>query len=176
MPAPFLPPSGFIDAGEGLTARPLRHTDLPAIAQMLTVPEVARWYQSPIDEIADIIAGGDDHVWAFLVSRHDKPVGYIQAYRANGDAHWVQFGVPQDTYGVDLFLAEGRGQGTGPRLIKALVDAILALPEVRRIQIDPDPDNAIAIRAYAKVGFVARGGPQPGYEGDPMLYMTIERP
>ena len=47
------------------------------------------------------------------------------------------------------------------------------MPEVARVQIDPDPENAAAIRAYEKAGF--RGTALLETPDGICRYMVIER-
>ena len=167
-----------VDTGAGLTARPLAHRDLNEMARMLAVPEVALWYDDdPIaEQVAELAAHiASDYVSPFLVARDGRPIGYIQAYHANCEDFWVRFGVPKETFGLDMFLADNRGQGLGPRLTGAMIDRLFAMDGVRRVQIDPDPQNARAIRAYEKAGFRAAGVFPGYYPGEEMLYMTVER-
>jgi len=160
-----------IDAGEGLSLRPLTHDDMPAIHAMFADGEVARWWTSPPEEIAEII--DEPTVWPYLVTLVGAPIGYFQIYHANPEPFWAAFGVPEETFGLDIFLTR-RGDGIGSRMVRAAIAHLWALPEIVRIHIDPDPANPRAIRAYEKAGFTARGA-MSGYDGDPMLYMTIER-
>lgn len=161
-----------IDVGGGLVLCPLDHADMPAVLAMFADDEVARWWTSPPEEIAEII--DEPTVWPYLVLQDGAPVGYFQFYHANPEPFWAAFGVPAETFGFDMFLTR-RGEGIGTRMVCAAIAHIWRLPEATRIQIDPDPSNPRAIRAYEKAGFTARGAMQ-GYDGDPMLYMTIERP
>jgi aminoglycoside 6'-N-acetyltransferase len=167
-----------VDAGAGLAARPLRHSDLTDIERMLSVPEVAQWYDD--DPLADQIAEMAEHIESdyvspFLIALNGKPIGYIQAYHANCEEFWTRFGVPRETFGLDMFLAEARERGLGSRLTRAMIDRLFAMDGVVRVHIDPDPANARAIRAYEKAGF-RRVGVFPGYYPDEeMLYMTIDR-
>lgn len=162
-----------IDGGGGLILRPLTLDDMPAVIAMFDDGEVARWWTSPPEEIMDHI--GHAAVWPFLVTLDGKPVGYIHTYHANADEFWAAFGVPAETFGLDMFLAEQRGRGIGPRLARALVGHVWKLPEIVRFQVDPDPANARAIRAYERAGFTPHGV-FPAYGGqEEMLYMTIDR-
>ncbi|MCC6919802.1 MAG: acetyltransferase [Alphaproteobacteria bacterium] len=166
-----------LDAGAGLTARPLVHGDLDVMGRLLAEPEVAFWYDdSPIaEQVAELGAHIEsDCVSPFLVVLGGQPIGYIQAYHANRDPWWTAFGVPQETFGLDMFLAECRECGLGPRLTRAMIDRLCAMDGIRRIQIDPDPANGRAIRAYEKAGFRIIGVFPGYYPGEEMLYMTIE--
>ena len=44
------------------------------------------------------------------------------------------------------------GRGHGSALVRRFVDGLLQ-KGVPRVMTDPDPDNARAVRAYAKAGF-----------------------
>ena len=45
------------------------------------------------------------------------------------------------------------GQGLGTQMVRLLVSELFADPRVTRVQVDPSPDNARAIRCYEKAGF-----------------------
>jgi RimJ/RimL family protein N-acetyltransferase len=166
----------FIDAGGGLAMRALRLSDMTEITRMLRDPEVLRWYgdadeaQEEIEELLD-----SDYVSPFLVLMQNQPVGHLQAYHANRDDFWSGFGVPAETFGLDMFLAHGRGKGWGTHMCRAMIDHLWTIPDIVRVQIDPSPDNPRAIRAYEKAGFTPQGI-FPAYDSDEeMLYMTIDR-
>lgn len=148
------------------------------MGRMLAVPEVADWYDD--DPIADQVAELAEHIESdcvspFLVALDGKPIGYVQAYHANREDFWTAFGVPRETFGLDMFLAEARGRGLGSRLTCAMTGRLFEMDGVVRVQIDPDPANARAIRAYEKAGF-RRVGVFPGYyPGEEMLYMIVGR-
>jgi aminoglycoside 6'-N-acetyltransferase len=153
----------------------LRAADLADIERLLSDGEVAQWWRDfDIDDIAEFL--DHDYVSPFRIVLEGRTVGYAQTYHANRDQFWVDFGVPRETFGIDLSIgvASLRNRGVGRAAVKLLVDRLLAWPEVVRLQIDPEATNERAIRAYGAAGFVARGV-FPGYDGDEMLYMTIER-
>jgi RimJ/RimL family protein N-acetyltransferase len=150
-------------------------SDLPAMAPLLAEPEVAVWWGADaIDEIRSHLTS--EIVSPFRIVVESATVGYAQVYHANRDEFWPAFGVPRETFGVDLSIgvAVARNRGVGRAVLRLLIDRLFAWPEVVRVQIDPDPTNARAIAANRAAGFVERGI-YPGYEGETMLYMTIER-
>lgn len=161
-------------AAVGLVA--LTDADLPEIERLLRETEVARWWHDlDMDEMR-ALPSEDDYVSRFKIVVAHRIVGYAHAYHANRDEFWVKFGVPHETFGIDLSIGDpsARNRGIGRAATKLIVDRVLAWPEVVRVQIDPDAANERAIRAYRGAGFVERGI-HPGYDGDQMLYMTIER-
>ncbi len=164
-----------LDCGGGLKLIALEAAHLPLLRPILSEPEVAQWngpIEGEMEGIAEHLAG--DEVAPFLVTLDDAPIGYFQAYHANRDPFWQAFGVPKETWGMDMLLAARRGEGLGRRLCTTMIDHLFTLPGTVRVQIDPQPANERAIRCYAAAGFKPRGVLE-GYDDDPMLYMTVER-
>jgi RimJ/RimL family protein N-acetyltransferase len=102
-------------------------------------------------------------------------IGYIQWYAPVGDAEWWPGERDPGTRGIDLFLAEGGrlGAGIGTEVIRAFVALLFRDPTVTRIQADPEPGNARAIRALEKAGFRS-AGPITTPDGEALL-MLCER-
>ena len=134
--------------------QPMTSGHLPMIRRWLETPEVVRWWGQP-DEQYDLVSGDLDHpdMDQFIVAMGDRPFGYIQCYALST---WNQgFGPqPEAARGIDQFIGEPDmiGHGHGSDFIRQFADRLLA-PGVPRIVTDPDPDNARAVRAYARAGF-----------------------
>ena len=158
----------------GLTA--MGEVDLLQIERLLREQEVALWWNDPPDigELREYLS--HDYVTAFCIVAASVTVGFAQVYHANCDPFWQSFGVPRETFGLDLAIgaADARNRGIGRVVLRLLTERLFMQPEVVRLQIDPDPENARAVRAFGAAGFAA-SGVHPGYDGDTMLYMTIER-
>jgi RimJ/RimL family protein N-acetyltransferase len=160
-------------AGVGLVAVTAR--DLRELDGLMHDPEVAEWWPDyEIDDFREYLTHA--YVAPFRIVAANKTVGFLQVYHANRDEFWTQFGVPAETFGLDLAIgdAAARERGVGRAVLRLMIERLFQWPEVVRVRIDPDPENERAIRAFAAAGFVARGV-YPGYEDDPMLYMTVER-
>lgn len=162
--------------------RPLQPDDLPTLHDWLTRPHVAEWWQ-PTPSFAELEEEFAEHfsgvsgVKPFIVLADGSPIGYTQSYTAmgSGGGWWTDERDP-GVRGIDQFLAraENLGRGLGSSMVRAFVDRLFTDPEVTRVQTDPDPANARAIRAYEKAGFRAlREVDTP--DGRALL-MTCERP
>lgn len=180
MATPFTPklPDRRVAATDepGLALVSLTAADLPLIRRWLAAPHVARWWSPVEDGVAQITGHlSDDFVAPFLMQEHGRPIGYLQAYHANGDAFWAAHRLPDETFGIDLFIGEPdcQGRGLGPGFMRLAIGRLFAMREVARVHIDPDPGNAGAIRAYEKTGFRRRG--LIDTPDGQSLYMTIER-
>ena len=150
---------------ESLSFRPLEMADLPMLHEWLCRPHVSEWWQpSPTlaeveEDFAPMTDTGRDTTRGYIALLAGRPVGFIQCYvvMGSGDGWWEDETDP-GARGIDQFLAnaEELGKGLGSAMVRAFVDRLFQDPQVTRVQIDPSPDNARAIRSYAKAGFVAK--------------------
>jgi aminoglycoside 6'-N-acetyltransferase len=133
---------------------PMSSGDLALIRRWLETPEVVRWWGQPDEQYA-LVSGDLDHpdMDQFIVRIDDHPFGYIQCYALST---WNQgFGAqPPRTRGIDQFIgvSDMIGRGHGSSFIRQFVEGLLQ-SGIPRVVTDPDPDNARAVRAYAKAGF-----------------------
>ena len=58
-------------------------------------------------------------------------------------------------------------------MVRAFLDYLFSDPNVTKVQTDPSPDNARAIRCYEKAGFRPVGVVQT--PDGPALYMVVTR-
>jgi RimJ/RimL family protein N-acetyltransferase len=93
-----------------------------------------------------------------IVLLSGEPTEFIQSYVpvACGDGWWEDETDP-GVRGIDQFLVDGArlGQRIGTKMVSAFVRRLFQGREVTRVQTDPHPLNARAIRCYEKVGFRA---------------------
>ncbi len=135
--------------------RPMSAADLPLIRRWLAQPHVSEWWHDPAEQF-ELVSGDLDHpdVAQFIVAADEKPFAYLQCYHLSD---WnTGFGPqPAGTRGLDQFIGEYDmvGRGHGSAFIQALAEQLLAAG-TPRVVTDPDPDNARAIRAYEKAGFL----------------------
>jgi len=104
------------------------------------------------------------------------PIGFVQSYVAIGcgDGWWEDETDP-GVRGIDQYLCDGGklGQGMGSRMVAAFVRQLFQDPAVTKVQSDPDPTNARAIRCYEKAGLHPVG--TVATPDGPALLMVIER-
>jgi RimJ/RimL family protein N-acetyltransferase len=140
-------------------------------------PHVAEWWSDPPsrDEIRAKYVDGHD-VDPYIVYRDGNPIAFIQSYVAMnaGDGWWEDERDP-GVVGIDQFIGEPEclNKGVGTAMIRAFTDRLLADARVTKIQVDPRPDNARAIRCYEKVGFTGVG--RVDTPDGPAWYMTLTR-
>ena len=167
-----------------VTFRLLCEADLPLLTNWLAQPHVVEWWAgedaSPTveDTRSKYVPHMDEQspVKAYIALLECEPIGFIQSYVALGcgDGWWTEE-IDPGVRGIDQFLADGGklGQGLGTRMVSAFTRRLLAESGVTKVQTDPDPRNARAIRCYAKSGFVPAG--EIVTPDGPALLMVVEK-
>lgn len=145
-----------------LSFRPLQHADLPRLYAWRLAPHVRRWWDAPasydalIEQLRPRLSG-QHPARPFLILYDAQPIGYIQYFPINAwDEYRAAIQVEEPAAGVDLFIGEPEylHQGLGaPLLRQFLKEIVFADAAFVNCLIDPDPENAAAIKAYEKAGF-----------------------
>jgi RimJ/RimL family protein N-acetyltransferase len=150
---------------------------------------VSRWWADPprdtypddeLDKYRSRIRGDDaDPTLLFFIRDRGRPIGFIQCYRIDDYDEYgraLDLGFP--AAGIDLFIGEPAeiGKGRGPELIRAFLrDVVFATYDVDDCVIGPSVENASAIRAYEKAGFVHLKDARVPDEPEPEHLMRIRR-
>jgi aminoglycoside 6'-N-acetyltransferase Ib len=160
----------------------LTEADLPTLAEWLNRPHVADWWEGceSLEEVRKQylprLASRSAAV-PYLAYLDGIPIGYIQSYiaTATDDGWWPDQQDP-GVLGIDQFLAdrERLGQGLGRQMVSEFIQFLFRDPLVTRIQADPAPTNARAIRCYEKAGFRLAG--LITTPDGPAMLMVIDRP
>ena len=148
-----------------ITFRPLEMADLPILHDWLSRPHWTEWWGPPDSfEIVRQDYGAwiadPGKVQPHIALLDGKPLGYIQSYVAmNSGGGWWDGETDPGVRGIDQSIADAAqlNRGLGSAMVRAFVNKLLEDPQVTRIQTDPDPRNARAIRCYEKAGFRAVG-------------------
>ena len=144
-----------------LSFRPLTKADLPMLHDWLARPHWTQWW-GPAEPLAVVQAdygawiANPTQVQPHIVLLDGKPFGYIQSYVAMGSGGgWWEQETDPGVRGIDQSIADATllGRGLGTAMVRAFVAKLFEDPQVTRIQTDPDPRNARAIRCYVKAGF-----------------------
>jgi aminoglycoside 6'-N-acetyltransferase len=135
--------------------RPMVAEDEPMVRRWLQTPDVQRWWTDPNEPDIDLEDLGDPRIAMWIVSREGRPFAYLQDYDPHPwpDHHFA--GLPARSRGIDQFIGEPEliGRGHGSAFIRQHVERLFA-EGAPAVGTDPHPDNARAIRAYEKAGFV----------------------
>ena len=91
---------------------------------------------------------GDD--WRpVALYREGEPVGFAMwAFDTEEKSHWI---------GGLVIGAEHQGKGYGRAAMEALLDHLAAQPGYREAALSCDPENTVARRLYASLGFAETG-------------------
>jgi aminoglycoside 6'-N-acetyltransferase len=150
---------------------PVRPEHYALLAAWMTEPHWREWWGEPEEELAYVreMVEGRDTTRPFLFTLAGEPVGYIQYWFIGHHQNeaWIKdhpwlMDLPAEAIGVDLSIGrpEQLSKGIGAAALRGFV-ARLRDEGYRTIVIDPDPNNARAVRAYRKAGF----RPIPRLEG-----------
>lgn len=162
---------------------PVTEADYPMLRGWLESPPMNEWWGEPDRELGRICdkVEGRDTTRPFIFFHNGEPAGYIQYWFVNDEVDaghaaettWL-LKVPREAVGVDLSLGrpELLGRGVGTAVLRAFLAKLFAEGH-ETVVIDPDEDNARAVRAYEKVGFVPFGR-YPGDRGTTLL-MKLDR-
>lgn len=148
---------------EGLAFRRLVESELPLLHRWFHAPHAERWYGKGAtnDEIDDEYRPwirGEVPIRSFVASIDGRDVGLLDTARLGDFPELMErYGVTDpDTANCDVIIGEpdAAQRGAGPAIIRAFLDRVVfADPRVTTCVIDPEADNAVAIRAYEKAGF-----------------------
>lgn len=170
------------DNRPAVTFRPLQESDLPLLHAWLDRPHVSAWWWDAAQDFEQTrrdflpLVGEATSTRGYIALLGGEPIGFAQSYVAFGcgDGWWEQETDP-GVRGIDQFLCNEHqlGRGLGSRMVAAFVRKLFEDPAVTRVQTDPAPHNARAIRCYLKCGFREIGVVTT--PDGPALLLVIER-
>ena len=147
--------------------RSLTSLDLPRVQGWLQELHVAQFWRNhgqSWEEIATryLVRIQSEVVRPYLVLVDGHAIGFIQSSWASrvGEGWWGD--VDDHTIALNFYIGDSAylGRGYGPAILRAFIQKLVAesqVGEIRRFIVDPQPENARAIRTYQRAGFVAQG-------------------
>jgi aminoglycoside 6'-N-acetyltransferase len=143
--------------------RPIGPDDYHTLWEWTQLPHVAPWWahwipDNEADATADWAAqlAGTTPERGYLITVDGAAIGYIQSYRLRDEPEMTaSIGLGEDAVAADLFIADPRlvGKGLGPRVVGRFYLRMMDDTGLDVGIIDPEVNNASAIRAYEKAGF-----------------------
>jgi aminoglycoside 6'-N-acetyltransferase len=143
------------------TFRPVTLSDLPLLREWRSSPHWVEWWGAAEDDGGFFEeAMADPHINAWMVELDGRAFAYAQDYDPHAWAHHPFAHLPPGARGIDQSIGEPGmvGRGHGSAFVRAHCERLFAAG-APAIGTDPHPDNARAIRAYAKAGFAVAGVP-----------------
>lgn len=116
--------------------------------------------------------GAEKGVKRYLFFIDNQPAGYIQSYEIDTESEYYRFSLPdKENMGIDFFIGNQDLLGKG-FAIRVLAEFFLHYCQnVKRIIVDPKPNNSKAIHIYEKYGFMKVG--ELMVEGSQHIIMAI---
>jgi aminoglycoside 6'-N-acetyltransferase len=155
--------------GRLAVVRPATVDDAPLLVAWHADPEVARFWDDEIPDLAEVLADlARPEVDPYVVEADGEPVGYLQA--------WFDDPPDDEETGLDMFLIpSARGRGIGPEAARLLARYLLDDVGRARVIVDPYLWNELAIRAWGRAGFRGIEEREPDEDRrDPWLLMVFE--
>lgn len=134
----------MIIEGPRVRLRPLTRDDRQRAQEILSTPEVARWWGEAVHEVESLLEE-EAGFSSYAIELDGEVVGLIQSCEELD---------PQYRHaGIDIAVAPSHhGRGLGPEAIRVLAAHLFAQGH-HRLTIDPAAANDKAVHVYTKLGF-----------------------
>ena len=141
-----------------LKLRVLENRDIELFRKWVYEDHVAKWYEQPLDWINEIENRYNEFNWIhhFIVVCNEKDIGFCQLYEyKEGGEDWHGNIELEGTYSIDYMIGEKEylNKGFGSEIIKLLIQKIFAMPDAKRIIVQPEIDNTPSCKALLSAGF-----------------------
>jgi aminoglycoside 6'-N-acetyltransferase len=139
--------------GPVVSFRLVEEWDLLDILRWRRDPEVVEFWGEPLRDIdaarRHYTEPIDEPTWRFVIELGGRGVGEIQYWHPHGGPDWTW------SVGIDIFIGEreARNRGIGTEAVRTMLRYLFEVKGCHRVTIDPQTENARAIRCYEKVGF-----------------------
>ncbi len=135
--------------GSRVRLRPAAVTDAARFEEILSHPDVARWWadaEEPVAAQVSYLLDPDEGTTTYAIEHDDVVVGIELAFEEAD---------PQYRHaGIDIAVhPDFQGHGLGSDAIRALAEHLFTVRGHHRVVIDPAADNKAAIKLYRALGF-----------------------
>lgn len=156
--------------------RPATPADIELLSYWDTQPHVvASTGDDDVADWAEDIALADD-TWEIWIAEEDgRPVGVVQVIDPARERTHYWGDCDEGLRAIDIWIGEEAdlGRGIGTQMMRQVLDASFADPQVTAVLIDPLAANVRAQAFYARLGFAVVGPRRFGT--DDCLVMRLER-
>lgn len=145
-----------------LAVRRLLAADAPLLVRWLSDPEVLRYYEGrdrphDMEMVRKHFYEDREEITPCIILYDGQAIGYLQFYPLSHEDQ-AQYGIKPTmnrVFGMDQFIGETAywGKGIGTKLIKTMVNYLIAQHQAVRIMMDPQTWNERALHVYEKCGF-----------------------
>jgi len=139
-------------------------SDLSKMHKWLNNAFLAQYWKDPAT-LDDVNAKYEPYVMGkvpttpYIMIIDGNDIGYIQTYYYSDhmDSYYDLLEVSTFTAGVDLFIGEENyiHKGYGVHIMREFIRKhVFSNPQTTEVMVTPEPNNAVAIKVYEKVGFM----------------------
>ncbi|WP_370963721.1 GNAT family N-acetyltransferase [Amycolatopsis sp. cg9] len=135
--------------GSRVRLRPAAAPDAARFEEILSHPEVARWWadaEEPVAAQVSYLLDPDEGTTTYAIEHDDVVVGIELAFE-EGDPQYRHAGIDIAVH------PDWQGRGLGSDAIRTLAEHLFTVRGHHRVVIDPAADNDAAIKLYQSLGF-----------------------
>ena len=135
--------------GSRVRLRPVAAADAARFEEILSHPDVARWWadaEEPVAAQVSYLLDPDEATTTYAVEFEGDTIGVVLSFEETD---------PQYRHaGIDIAIhPDWQGKGLGADAIRTLAEHLFAAGGHHRVVIDPAADNKAAISVYTALGF-----------------------
>jgi aminoglycoside 6'-N-acetyltransferase len=145
-----------------LRVRKLLDEDSHLLLEWLSNPVLLQFYEGRDRDIGPLeirnmyLTKQGNPLTGCVVEWDGRPIGFTQFYRLDdGEKTRYRYPITERIYGMDQFIGDPTcwDKGIGTFLVKSMAAYLCRSMKADRVVMDPQADNARAIRCYEKSGF-----------------------
>ncbi len=141
-----------------LKLRVFQDEDVKLFASWLNQDYIRKWYQEPDEWLGEVEGRHDKFCWInhFLVTHHDKPIGFCQFYEYKNSGETWHGDIPvKGTYSIDYLIGDKEylRKGYGSQIVDLITEEIFLLERAKRIIVQPEKNNIASCNTLLSRGY-----------------------